>query len=157
MARRRHRMTRPVHQKRRQLSRSAATQEAAIELERRLRAQVAYGRSGEITLESLVEEWWKTGPRLAATTRANYRSNLERHVVPILGDRKVQETRPRLVAGFLGHLRDERELLTAGVDPRTVMGRAGNSAEAINRLREKRPLADAAAAEMRRPDAEEQD
>lgn len=100
----------PFTQRRRQLSGSAGTREAAVELERELRARVADGRTGDITVALLVEEWWKSGPRLAATTSANYRSNLELHVLPILGDRKVEEIRPRLVAGFLAHLRDERGL-----------------------------------------------
>lgn len=100
----------PFTQQRRQLSGSAATRQAAVQLERELYARVVDGLSADITLEKLVEEWWASSPRLAATTRANYRSNLERHVVPILGQRKVSEIRPRLVAGFMVHLRDEHHL-----------------------------------------------
>ena len=44
------------------------------------------------------------GPRLAATTAANYQSNLTRHILPLLGDRNIVDVRPRLVAGFLRHL-----------------------------------------------------
>ena len=100
----------PFTRKRRQLSGSTATREAAEQLERQLVARVLDGAGGDITVAALVEEWWASGPRLAASTRANYRSTLTRYVVPILGHRKVSEIRPRLVAGFLAHLRDERDL-----------------------------------------------
>jgi integrase len=98
----------PVTQRRRQRSGSAATKRAALLLERQLKTEVADGQRAEITVEALVREWWTAGPRLAATTKSNYRSNLECHVLPILGRRRVGEIRPRLVAAFLAHLSSER-------------------------------------------------
>jgi integrase len=97
----------PVTQQRRQLSGSAATRAEALEVERRLLRQAADSINTNLTVEQLVREWWASGPRLAATTKSNYRSNLERHVLPILGQRKVKEMRPRLVAAYLRHLQDE--------------------------------------------------
>jgi site-specific recombinase XerD len=54
----------------------------------------------------------RIAPSLAATTAANYQSNLNRHILPILGDQTVDEVRPRLVAALLTHL--ERNGLEAG-------------------------------------------
>ena len=94
----------PVTRKRFQLSGSAATERQAVALERDLRLRVERGASGRLTLRQLVDEWWAAGPRLAATTAANYQSNLTRHILPLLGDRNIEELRPRLVAGFLRQL-----------------------------------------------------
>ena len=105
----------PFTGRRRQLSGSAASRADAVQLERRLYAQVADGLASAMTLAQLVEEWWRSEPRLAPTTRVNYRSNLNHHVLPTLGARKLSEIRPRLVAGFFMHLRDER-----GIAPATV-------------------------------------
>lgn len=100
----------PVTQRRRQLSGSAATKAQAPQLERRLIASAVDGLAADITVARLISEWWASQPRLAATTKSNYRSNLERHVLPVLGKRKVSEVRPRLVASFLAYLADEHNL-----------------------------------------------
>lgn len=90
--------------KRSQLSGSASTEREAVALERGFRLQAERGLTTRLTLNELVQEWWEAHPRLAATTLANYRSNLDVHILPTLGERFVEEIRPRLVAGFLGHL-----------------------------------------------------
>jgi hypothetical protein len=100
--------------KRRQLSGSAATEREAVELERSLRLQAERRLGRRVRLRDLVEEWWDPRPRLAPTTPANYRSNLDVHVLPVLGQRFAEEIRPRLVASFMRHLADK------GLAPGTV-------------------------------------
>lgn len=100
--------------KRRQLSGAAGTEREAVELERAFRLRVERGLTARLTLGELVQEWWEAGPRLAPTTLANYRSNLDVHVLPVLGRRLVEEIRPRLVAAFFRHL------AAKGLSPGTV-------------------------------------
>lgn len=90
--------------RRRQLSGSANSEREAVALERTFRLHVARGIGTRLTLSEVVQEWWDTRPRLAATTLANYRSNLDVHVLPMLGERFVDDIRPRLVGSFLQHL-----------------------------------------------------
>ena len=104
----------PLTGQRRQLSGSAASKAEASRLERALLAQAAERVAPRITLRQVVAEWWQSGPRLAPSTRANYRMNLDRHILPLLGSRQVSEIRPRLVASFLVHLADK------GLAPGTV-------------------------------------
>jgi integrase len=103
----------PLTGKRRQLSGSATTEREAVRLERRLGLQAQGGVVGGITLSRLVEEWWASTPLLAPTTRANYRDHLDNHILPVLGDKRVEEIRPRLVGAFLGHLQDDKGLSAA--------------------------------------------
>ena len=100
--------------RRRQLSGSAATEREAVAVERTLRLQAERGLPSRMTISALVSEWWASSPRLAATTLANYRSNLDVHVLPILGERLIEEVRPRLVASFMRHL------ASGGLAPGTV-------------------------------------
>lgn len=97
----------PVTQRRRQLSGSAATKADALKLESRFQRDVVAGLDTDITVRKLVAEWWASEPRLAPTTKMNYRENLDRHVLPIIGDRKVSELRPRLVSALMAHLASE--------------------------------------------------
>lgn len=90
--------------RRRQLSGSTSTEREAVALERTLRLQAERGLNGRMTLAELVGEWWASGPRLAPTTLANYRSNVDVHILPMLGDRRLEEIRPRLISQFLQHL-----------------------------------------------------
>jgi integrase len=99
--------------KRRQLSGSATTEREAVRLERRLRLQAQGGVVGGIRFSRLVEEWWASTPRLAPTTQANYRDHLDNHILPVLGDKRVEEIRPRLVGAFLRHLQDDKRLSAA--------------------------------------------
>lgn len=100
--------------KRHQLSGSAETELEAVNLERRLRLQAQRGQTTRLTLNELVQEWWAARPRLAATTLANYRSNLDVHILPTLGERLIEDVRPRLVAAYL------RQLADNGLAPGTV-------------------------------------
>ena len=97
----------PVTQRRRQLSGSAATKADALKLESRFLREAVAGLDTDITVRKLVAEWWASEPRLAPTTKMNYRENLDRHVLPIIGDRKVSELRPRLISALMGHLATE--------------------------------------------------
>jgi hypothetical protein len=63
---------------------------------------------GGITLSRLVEEWWASRPRLAPTTRANYRDHLDNHILPVLGEKRVEEIRPRRSERFSGTCRTTR-------------------------------------------------
>jgi hypothetical protein len=100
----------PLTGVRRQLSGSATTEREAVRLERRLRLQVQGGAVGTITLADLVTEWWASKPRLAPTTQANYRDNLDNHILPVLGSKRVEDIRPRLVGAFLQHLQAKKGL-----------------------------------------------
>jgi len=103
----------PLTGARRQLSGSATTEREAVRLERQLRLQARAGAVGSITLSRLVEEWWASKPRLAPTTRANYRDQLDNHILPVLGGKRVEDIRPRAVGAFLEHLQDEKGLSAA--------------------------------------------
>ena len=105
----------PVTGRRRQLSGSAKTERDAVRLERTLRLQAEDGVAATATLSDVAEEWWATSPRLAATTQANYRDNLDCHILPMLGRRKVADIRPRLGAAFLRHLAEDK-----GLSPGTI-------------------------------------
>ncbi|MGH2696317.1 MAG: tyrosine-type recombinase/integrase [Actinomycetota bacterium] len=122
----------PVTGKRRQLSGSAASRREAVALERQLGLRAEAGIVGPLTLARLVEEWWESGPRLAPTTQANYRDNLDNHILPVLGPRKIEDIRPRLVAGFLDHLGGEKGLAPATVrNVRTVLSHVMSYAVAM--------------------------
>ena len=120
----------PVTQRRRQLSGSAATKPEALKLESCLLREVMAGLDTDITVRRLVAEWWASEPRLAPTTKTNYRENLDRHVLPIIGDRKVIELRPRLISALMAHLATERGLI-----PGTRRSTPPLRARGINRRR----------------------
>jgi len=112
----------PLTGSRRQLSGSAVTEREAVKLERQLRIETEGGVVGSLNLARLVEEWWQSVPRLAATTQANYRANLQNHILLLLGDKKVADIRPRLVSAFLRHLGEEKGISLATVRKvRTVL------------------------------------
>jgi integrase len=115
----------PLTGVRRQLSGSAVTEREAVRLERQLRLQARSGAVGSITLSRLVEEWWAGRPRLAPTTRANYRDHLDSHILPVLGRKRVEDIRPRVVAAFLEHMQEEKGLSAATArKARTVLSYA---------------------------------
>jgi hypothetical protein len=69
---------------------------------------------------------------LAATTKVNYRDNLENHILPEPGDRKVIDLRPRLTAVLLAHLFDAKQLSPATVRMvRTVLSAVMSFAAAM--------------------------
>lgn len=104
----------PVTRRRTQLSGSAASEREAVALEKEFARRARAGMPARLTLAQLVDEWWASRPRLAPTTAVNYRANLRLHVLPVIGDRDLDDIRPRLVAGFLRHLEDH------GMSPATV-------------------------------------
>jgi integrase len=100
----------PITQRRLQLSASAATKAEARKVERELMRRAVARAAPDLTVRQLVAEWWASNPRLAATTKSNYRGNLESHVLPVIGDRRISEIRPRLVSSFLQFLDHDRHL-----------------------------------------------
>jgi integrase len=103
-----------------------------MRLERRLRLQSEESLDGSITLNDLVQEWWGSRPRLAATTKLNYKDNLDNHILPLLGARKVVELRPRLVGAFLRDLTGRKGLAPATVRKvRTVLSAVMSYAAAM--------------------------
>ena len=52
---------------------------------------------GDITFEAYVENHWLLSKHLEVTTRAAYRSNLDRHFLPFLGSRSMVRILPSLV------------------------------------------------------------
>jgi hypothetical protein len=117
----------PFTNKRLQFAGTADSEPEAQEMERRFQLRAEADHSGRIPLWILVEEWWGSGPRLAATTVANYRSNLKEHILPVLGDRRAEEIRPRLVAQFLHRLQDEGCTLDRPQDPHDPLGGASTT------------------------------
>jgi integrase len=111
----------PITGARRQLSGSASTEREAVKLERQLRLQAQGGVVGNITLARLVNEWWASKPRLAPTTQANYRDNLDKHIIPALGEKRVSDIRPRLVATFLQRLHEHGLSAATARKVRTVL------------------------------------
>ncbi|HWL41570.1 MAG TPA: site-specific integrase [Ilumatobacter sp.] len=105
----------PLTGKRTQLSGSAATEKEAVALERRLRLLAESGVDGRMTIRQLVAEWRESDLSLAPTTLANYYHNQDKHILPVLGDKRVEEIRPRLVSQYLKRLRDKH-----GLQPATV-------------------------------------
>jgi integrase len=77
--------------------------------------EAQHAASGVARFAEVAELWWSCRPGLAATTMANYRDNLDNHILPILGDKAVGEIRPRLVAMFLAQLAGNK-----GLAPGTV-------------------------------------
>lgn len=120
--------------RRRQLSGSAATEREAVALERQLRLQAEHGLNGRMKLSELVTEWWGQGPRLSSTTLANYRSNLDVHILPLVGDRRLDEIRPRLVAQLLQHLGDKGLSASTQRKVRTVLSSVMSYAVAMEYL-----------------------
>jgi integrase len=122
----------PITGFRQQLSGSAPSEREAVKLERRLRLQAEDAVAGTITLGALVDEWWRSRPRLAATTVANYQNNLRNHILPVLAERKVTELRPRLIGSFLHHLAETKQLSPATLRKiRTVLSAVMSYATAM--------------------------
>lgn len=122
----------PLSGRRRQLSGSAKTEREAIALERRLILQAESDNAASITLAELVEEWWASRPRLAATTKVTYRDHLDNHILPVLGAKKVRELRPRLIAAFLRDLAERKSFAPATIrKTRTVLSAVMSYAAAM--------------------------
>jgi integrase len=96
----------PLTRKPIQFADTVDTEAEAETLEKRFQARADSDGSSRMHLWVLVEEWWDSKPRLAATTEKDYRARIGRHILPVLGDRPVEEIRPRLVAQYLRRLED---------------------------------------------------
>lgn len=97
----------PITGKRVQLSGSATSAREAVKVERTLRLRAQAGVTGDPTFAEVVQHWRASHPRLAPTTAVNYRSNLNLHVLPVLGAKRISELRPHLLAAFFVALREK--------------------------------------------------
>lgn len=78
----------------------------------------AYVIPGRTTLAEWIRESWlpMTEPRVKSTTFHSYRQNLELHVLPTLGQKRLQQLTPPMLTGLYARLaqdRDERKGLSA--------------------------------------------
>ena len=69
---------------------------------------------GRITFTDYVEHHWWPSRHLEISTRAAYRSNLDRHFLPFFGDYPLAEITPSLVQTWV------RSALDTGLSPRSV-------------------------------------
>lgn len=69
---------------------------------------------GDITFEAYVENSWLPSKHLEATTRAAYRSYLDRHFLPFFGNRAMARILPSLVQEWV------TKAATEGLSPRSV-------------------------------------
>jgi hypothetical protein len=79
-------------------------------------------RAVKLTVEAFLLEQWLPAVegRLRASTRANYRTNLQVHIIPALGALKLQRlTAPRIAAFYSQLLADGRRD-GRGLSPKTV-------------------------------------
>lgn len=60
-----------------------------------------------VTVAEFLAQWEKESLKDAkANTRRNYHNAVERHIVPIIGKRKLEDLTPRMLALLLDHLKD---------------------------------------------------
>jgi integrase len=72
-------------------------------------------QAGRVTFAAYVETSWWPSRHLEVTTRAAYRSNLDRHFLPFFGDYPLGEITPPLVQAWV------RAALEGGLSPRSVV------------------------------------
>lgn len=89
-------------------------EEAQLSIKRKGHGPVA--RAGVPTLREFTEEWWKT-KELSDTTRRGYKELLEAHIFPMLGEKRVAELTPPMLAEW------QQERREAGAGP-TALGKA---------------------------------
>jgi integrase len=78
----------------------------------------SYVIPGRTTLAEWIRDSWlpMTGPRVKPTTFHSYRQNLELHVIPVLGQKRLQQLTPPMLTGLYGRLAqgtNERKGLSA--------------------------------------------
>ena len=78
----------------------------------------SYVLPGRTTLTEWIRETWlpMTEPRIKPTTFHSYRQNLELHVIPVLGQKRLQQLTPPMLTGLYGRLAqasEERQGLSA--------------------------------------------
>src|SRR5215207_563588 len=71
-------------------------------------------RLGATTFASYVEETWFPSKHLEASTRAGYRSNLDRHFLPYFGHWPMSRILPSLVQGWV------TKVVAEGLSPRSI-------------------------------------
>jgi integrase len=71
----------------------------------------AYVIPGRTTLAEWIRESWlpMTGPRVKPTTFHSYKRNLELHVIPVLGQKRLQQLTPPMLTGLYGRLAQDSE------------------------------------------------
>ncbi|HTU98197.1 MAG TPA: site-specific integrase, partial [Solirubrobacteraceae bacterium] len=71
----------------------------------------AYVVPGRTTLAEWIRESWlpMTEPRIKPTTFHSYKRNLELHVIPMLGQKRLQQLTPPMLTGLYGRLAQDRE------------------------------------------------
>jgi integrase len=78
----------------------------------------SYVIPGRTTLAEWIRDGWlpMTEPRIKPTTFHSYRQNLELHVIPVLGQKRLQQLTPPMLTGLYGRLAQaskERKALSA--------------------------------------------
>jgi integrase len=99
---------------------SFATHRDALRAATRAEVQIGDGRwidrqAGRITFETYVETVWWPSLNLEVSTKAAYRSNLDRHFVPFFGDYPLSAILPSLVQTWV------TMALQNGLSPRSVV------------------------------------
>jgi integrase len=71
----------------------------------------AYVIPGRTTLSEWIRDSWlrMTEPRVKPTTFHSYRQNLELHVIPVLGQKRLQQLTPPMLTGLYGRLAQASE------------------------------------------------
>jgi integrase len=71
----------------------------------------SYVIPGRITLVEWIRDGWlpMTEPRVKPTTFHSYRQNLELHVIPVLGQKRLQQLTPPMLTGLYGRLAQDGE------------------------------------------------
>jgi integrase len=113
----------PITGRRRRLSGTAPTKKEAqlLEAELTVRAAAMTDKTTTATVETAAEAWWLSKPQVAATTLASYRYMLDVHILPTLGERRLDEIRPRLIRSWLDHLADKGLSPASARKARTVL------------------------------------
>lgn len=103
--------------------RSAGTFRARVDAERAgTAAEIKIGegswidrKAGEVLFADYVEKsWWPNQHHLELTTKASYRSILDKHFLPYLGKYPLKAIAPTLVQGWVGHA------IEGGLSPRSI-------------------------------------
>lgn len=104
-------------------TRSAGTftsERAALRAAQRHEGKVEDGtwfdrQAGRVTFRRYVEDSWWPSRHLEATTRAGYRSYLDRHFLPFFGDIPIADILPSTVQAWVTHTAGE------GLSPRSIV------------------------------------
>ena len=107
----------PATGKKRHLYGTACNKRAAVKLENQLISRAERITPEKHSFNHLLDEWMKVA-RHAPTTQRNTRTQLDRHVRPVLGDLPIGEITTQRLDGFgVGSRRAEPFPLEVGVEP----------------------------------------